>query len=58
MKILKSNSDQEKELPLQLNISFKKVFELFEKYAGKEFSDHPFHGSASEMVALFKKSLS
>ena len=55
MKILKSNSDQEKELPLQLNISFKKVFELFEKYAGKEFSDHPFHGSASEMVALFKK---
>lgn len=55
MKILESTSLDAIELPLELNISFSKIFNLFEKYAGKEFMQHPYHGSAKEMVGLFKK---
>ena len=55
MKIIASNSVSEKELPLQLNISFQKVFMLFEKYGNTKFVNHPFHGAAKEMVRLFEK---
>ena len=55
MKIIESNKIEEIELPLQLNISFRKVFLLFEKYADKEFINHPFHSSAIKMVKLFNK---
>ena len=55
MKIIESNKIQDVELPLQLNISFKKVFVLFEKYAHLEFSNHPFHSAAIKMVELFNK---
>ncbi len=55
MKIIQSNKIQEVELPLQLNISFKKVYVLFEKYAHKEYEKHPFHTSAIKMVNLFKE---
>ncbi|WP_299062718.1 GAF domain-containing protein [uncultured Polaribacter sp.] len=54
MKIIESNKAEKIELPLQLNISFKKVFVLFEKYAKKEFINHPFHSAALKMVAQFK----
>jgi hypothetical protein len=54
MKIIAPNSVSEKELPLQLNISFEKVFVLFVKYANNEFSRHPFHGAAKEMVQIFE----
>ncbi|WP_397444455.1 GAF domain-containing protein [Polaribacter sp. R77954] len=53
MKIIESNSIENIELPLQLNISFKKVFVTFEKYAQKEFKAHPFHTAALKMVDLF-----
>ena len=55
MKIIESNKIDEVELPLQLKISFKKVYVLFEKYSHKDFENHPFHGSAIKMVELFKK---
>lgn len=55
MKIVKSNLNEDMELPMQLNISFKKVFAVFEKYATPEFSEHPYHKSAIDMVAEFKK---
>ena len=55
MKIIESNKIEEVELPLQLNISFKKVFVMFEKYAHKEFENHPFHSAAIKMVDLFKE---
>ena len=55
MKIIASNSVSEKELPLQLNISFQKVFMLFAKYGNRDFVNHPFHGAAKEMVRLFEK---
>ena len=54
MKIIESNNVENIELPLQLNISFQKVFVLFEKYADKEYLDHPFHDAAKKMVALFE----
>ncbi len=55
MKIVKSNLNENMELPMQLNISFKKVFSMFEKYATKEFKEHPYHKSALQMVEEFKK---
>ncbi len=54
MKIIETNKIAEVELPLQLNISFRKVFVLFEKYADKEFKNHPFHDAALKMISLFK----
>ena len=46
MKILESNIVSEVELPLQLNISFKKVYDFFEKYAHESNKNHPYHESA------------
>jgi len=54
MKIIESSSVPEVELPLQLNISFSKVFIIFKKYAKKEFINHPFHSAAIKMVELFE----
>lgn len=55
MKIITSNSVEEKELPLQLKISFQKIIVLFEKYASQEFMQHPYHRAAKEIVLLFEK---
>tara|TARA_R110002126_G_scaffold72364_1_gene180895 strand:- start:57607 stop:59994 length:2388 start_codon:yes stop_codon:yes gene_type:complete len=55
MRVLESNKIDEVELPLQLNISFKKVFVMFEKYAHKDFENHPFHTAAVKMVSLFNQ---
>ena len=55
MRVIESNQIDEVELPLQLNISFKKVFVMFEKYAHKDFEHHPFHTAAAQMVDLFKQ---
>ena len=53
MVIKHSESPEKSELPLQLKISFEKVFSFFKKYA--ENKTHPFHTSAKVMVAKFKK---
>lgn len=55
MKIIESKLVSETELPLQLNISFKKVYEMYEKYAQKDFESHPFHASAKQMVFQLQK---
>ena len=55
MKIIESNKIEEVELPLQLNISFEKVFVLFKKYAHQEYEEHPYHDAAKKMVDLFNK---
>ncbi|QOD60202.1 GAF domain-containing protein [Polaribacter haliotis] len=55
MKIIESSLVSGVELPLQLNISFEKVFVVFEKYAQKEYENHPFHSSAKEMILLLEK---
>jgi len=53
MKIIESHKIEGVELPLQLNISFKKVFVLFKKYAHQEYQEHPYHDAAKKMVDLF-----
>ncbi|APZ46213.1 GAF domain-containing protein [Polaribacter reichenbachii] len=53
MRIIESNNFDDIELPLQLFVSFKKVFVMFEKYANDEYKDHPFHSGAINMVTLF-----
>lgn len=55
MKTIAPNLHKEIEFPLQLNISFEKVYVMFKKYADEEFAKHPFHSSAKKMVALFNK---
>jgi hypothetical protein len=43
------------ELPLQLYISFKKVFDSYQRYASDEFKDHMYHKSAIDMVNELSK---
>jgi hypothetical protein len=46
---------QQIELPLQLKISFEKVFLMYKKYTEGDFKEHPFHKSAKRMVAEIEK---
>ncbi|MGY0407557.1 MAG: GAF domain-containing protein, partial [Polaribacter sp.] len=55
MKIIESSLVAGIELPLQLNISFQKVFVMFKKYALKENENHPFHNSSKEIVCQLEK---
>ena len=55
MKIIESKLVAETDLPLQLNVSFNKVFDLFKKYADMEYAKHPYHSSAKKMVQLINK---
>ena len=43
------------ELPLDLNISFKKVYKVFEKYASTKLIEHPFHKAAIVMKSEIEK---
>jgi hypothetical protein len=55
MKIVKSDVDHTIELPLQLKVSFEKVFLMYKRYASEDFIEHPFHKSAAKMVAEIEK---
>lgn len=55
MKILQSNSYEAIELPLQLHISFEKVFLMYKKYSESEYKNHPFHIAAKNMVSEIEK---
>ncbi len=55
MRIVPSSMNKNAELPLQLYISFKQVFESFKKYASEEFKDHIYHRSAVDMVDELSK---
>jgi hypothetical protein len=55
MKVNHQNQHVDLELPMQLNISFKKVFETFEKYATSAYENHPYHKSSKEMVTKIKQ---
>ncbi|WP_339885430.1 GAF domain-containing protein [Polaribacter vadi] len=55
MKILESTFFSEVELPIQLNISFKKVFSFFEKYAHLDYHTHPFHKSSLVFIKELEK---
>ncbi len=43
------------ELPLHINISFKKVYDLFKKYTDNQYETHPFHVAAKNMVEEIDK---
>ena len=55
MKIFAANSPEALELPLQLHVSFEKVFLMYQKYTTEEFKEHPFHKPAKTMVAEIEK---
>ena len=42
------------ELPLELNISFQKILEFFEKYAKNSFKNNPLHETAKNMLTIFE----
>jgi len=48
------NSLQEKELPLQLNISFKQIYDNYLKYTDASYEHHPFHDAAKLVVSELK----
>lgn len=43
------------ELPLQVNVSFEKVYNTFKKYTSDDLKDHPFHHSSKKMVQEIEK---
>ncbi len=43
------------ELPLELHISFKKIFEVFQKYGSEALKEHPFHKSSKVMIKEIEK---
>jgi len=55
MKYTSNNLVHDLDIPLQLNISFEKVYELFEKYAHEQYGNHPYNEAAKKMVSLFEK---
>lgn len=55
MTIRSFNDNDNLELPLQINISFKKVYDTVKKYTEKEFEDNPYHASAIKMRQEIEK---
>ncbi len=55
MKIIQSTNTNNNVLPLKLNISFEKVYDLYKKYANIEFESHPFHTAAIQMNTEIEK---
>lgn len=55
MEIRQPKNLQNIELPLQLNISFEKIYQMLSGYASDGQKDHPFHASANIMVQEIQK---
>ena len=55
MEIRNCDNTQNIELPLQLRISFRKVVEIFQKYATTDLKEHPFHQSAKLVLNEIEK---
>ncbi|MBA6157218.1 GAF domain-containing protein [Tenacibaculum sp. S7007] len=55
MEIRQPKSLQNIELPLHLNISFEKVYDMLRGYASEEQKDHPFYASATILVKEVEK---
>ena len=45
----------ESELPVQLQISFRKIYDLIKQYASVEYREHPFHSSAIKVKEEIEK---
>ncbi|WP_439128432.1 GAF domain-containing protein [Polaribacter sp.] len=55
MRIIEPNDIEKIELPMQLNISFQKIFTHFEKFGSEKHKAHPFHSSALKMIDIFNQ---
>ena len=55
MKVLHTSKLEQLELPIQLKISFEKVYVMYQKYATKEQEEHPYHSAAKKILAEFDK---
>lgn len=55
MKIKRTNNKESIELPLQISVSFEKVFLMYKKYSKDEYKEHPNHLAAKNMVAEIAK---
>ncbi len=47
--------DKGLELPIQIKISFEKVYTLFQKYASEQYKDHYYHNGAKSVVEEVSK---
>lgn len=52
---LKQNDLEKLNLPFQIQISFKKIYDLFVEYASDAKNEHPFHNAAKKMKAEIEK---
>ena len=55
MNIRNINGTHNIELPLQLQVSFRKVLDLYVKYGSEAMKDHPFHESSKAMINEIEK---
>jgi len=55
MKIKHTNNHESIELPLQILVSFEKVFLLYQKYSKEEYKNHPYYLAAKKMIAEIEK---
>jgi hypothetical protein len=55
MKVNTTKDLESIDLPLQLNISFEKVHQIYQKYSQKESESHPFHKSAKIMKSKIEE---
>lgn len=55
MDSIKIQNGIKQELPVQFQISFRKIYELFVQYASEEYKEHPFHSGAVEMKNQIEK---
>ena len=55
MEIRQPKGYQKAELPLQLNVSFEKIYMMLKQYASEESKDHPFYHSANVIVKEVEK---
>lgn len=50
MRVVKLDIGKDQVLPMQVLISFEKIFALFKRYASDDNQEHPYHLSAKKMV--------
>ncbi|MFN0728855.1 GAF domain-containing protein [Polaribacter gochangensis] len=55
MKIKRTNNNESIELPLQISVSFEKVFLMYKNYSKDEYKEHPNHLAAKNLVAEIAK---
>ena len=55
MNIRQPKTLQEVELPIQLNISFEKIYTMLQQYASEESKEHPFYHSANVLIKEVEK---